>query len=409
MPRPRKRPGELGTVNVRQIGGAFRARVRVRDAVGDAHDLEAWGPTEAVALDEIRAMASKVWAGMFIELTRVSTVEQLASIWLADIDGRPDGELAQSSREAYRNRVNSNVLPYLSAVPIEALSAGFIHHLLQKLSRERSAAFASNTRKTLSGMLSFAVLNGVIETSPMRDVPKLKGSKKKKIQLDEDQLMVILGLVREWRGKTTETSGGTKPNVRMMEDFILIMLGTSYRPSEVLGLRPDDVMLIHQPAKVHLTGSVNWTKKNRNIRQDSLKHSDQERTMTVPKYTDVVLRRLVANYKPNKFELLLATKNGTPYSVNYVDRLFREFRDQHRDILSRIGIDVDLLVPYALRKTVASVVNEADGADLAALVLGHADPLVTRKHYIQEIKEVDPKVAAILQEAFPRLNTLMGG
>lgn len=90
-------------------------------------------------------------------------------------------------------------------------------------------------------------------------------------------------------------------------------------------------------------------------------------------------------------------------SVNYIDRLFREFRNQHRELLGRVGIDVDLLTPYALRKTVASVVNQAAGAELAAKVLGHTDPRITKKHYIHEMREVDPEAAAILGRAFSRL------
>lgn len=43
-------------------------------------------------------MASEVWAGIFVALTKVSTVEQLAAIWLADVDARfstkPQDEVA---------------------------------------------------------------------------------------------------------------------------------------------------------------------------------------------------------------------------------------------------------------------------------------------------------------------------
>ncbi|MCT1478350.1 site-specific integrase [Microbacterium sp. p3-SID336] len=342
---------------------------------------------------------------MFVPLTKVSTTEQLAALWLADIDLRPEDSLEQSSREAYHNRVKNNILPYIGAVPIGSLSAGFIHNLLQRLARERSYSFASVTRKTLSGMLTFAALNGVIDTSPMNDVPKLKNNApRKKIQLDEDQLLLIIALIRDWEGKQGPGRfGGSKPNVRVMEDFLLITLGTSLRPGEVLGLSLDDVHLLSESAKVSVTGNVNRTKKHKNIRKDHPKGRGQQRTMSVPKYADTVLRRLVASYKPNPDQLLIATKKGTPMSVNYIDRLFREFRNQHRDLLTRIGIDVDLLTPYSLRKTVASVVNEGGGAELAAKVLGHTDSRITKKHYIHELKEVDPEAAQILDRAFSRL------
>ena len=404
MPRPRKKPGELGKVSTSEVRGAYRSRGRVRDGAGELHVLEAWGNTAQEAEDAIQIKANQVWGGMFVPLAVVSTTEQLASLWLADVDLRADDSIEQSSREAYHNRVKNNVLPYIGAVPIGSLNAGFIHNLLQRLVRERSYSFASVTRKTLSGMLTFAALNGVIPTSPMKDVPKLRNNtQKRSVQLEEDQLLLVIALIREWEGKNPGRRGGSKPNVRAMEDFLLITLGTSLRPGEVLGLTLDDVHLLSKPAKVSLSGNVNRTKKFKNIRKDHPKGRGQERTMTVPEYTDAVLRRLVACYEPNPDQLLLPTKNGTPMSVNYVDRLFREFRNQHRELFGRVGIDVDLLTPYALRKTVASVVNQAAGAELAAKVLGHTDPRITKKHYIHDLKEVDPEAAAILDRAFSRL------
>ncbi len=97
---------------------------------------------------------------MFVPLVEASTTEQLAMLWLADVDQRADDSIEQSSREAYHQRVKNNILPYIGAVPIGSLTPGFIHNLLQRLARERSYSFASVTRKTLSGMLSYAVLNG---------------------------------------------------------------------------------------------------------------------------------------------------------------------------------------------------------------------------------------------------------
>lgn len=410
MPRPRKQPGEFGTIRTRLEGGVHRSRVTIRDGAGEAHRISGWGTTAADAEEDLRAIASKIWSGMFVPLVEASTTEQLAMLWLADVDQRADDSIEQSSREAYHQRVKNNILPYIGAVPIGSLTPGFIHNLLQRLARERSYSFASVTRKTLSGMLSYAVLNGVIDRSPMSDVPKIRNnSPKAKIQLEEDQVMLIIGLIREWGRPNFTGTGGTRPNVRAMEDFILITLGTSLRPGEVLGLTLDDVSLIDRPARVSLSGNVNRTKKFKNIRKDHPKGRGQERRMVVPAYTDATLRRLVASYKPNPDQLLLPTKKGTPMTVNYIDRLFRTFRDQHRELLTQVGVDVDLLVPYALRKTVASVVNEGGGAELAAKVLGHADVRITKKHYIKEIRDVDPEAAKILDRAFARLGAAMEG
>lgn len=404
MPRPRKKPGELGKPTTREIGGAWRSRADIRDGAGKMHHIEAWGPTAADAEAALLARANKIWGGAVNALGDVTTVGQLAAVWLADVDNRPDAAIEQSSREAYHSRVKSNILPYLSAVPLDQLTPGFIHQLLQRQHRDRSYSFASTTRKTLSSMLSFAALNGAIPGNPMRDVPKLRNNAPKpKIKLDEDQMLLIIGLVRSWRGRNPQRAGGARPNVRLLEDFILIMLGTSYRPGEVLALRLDDVQMLVGNAKVSVTGTVSYTKRDGNIRKDHPKHREQKRTVTVPGFTHAVLRRLVANYTPNDDQLLLTTRNDTAYQVTHLSKMMRAFREQHRDLLTRVGVDVDLLTPYALRKTVASVLNEEAGANLAASVLGHHDPRITLQHYARRIREVDPTSADILNRAFARL------
>ena len=59
------------------------------------------------------------------------------------------------------------------------------------------------------------------------------------------------------------------------------------------------------------------------------------------------------------------------------------------------------MTPHAFRRTVATVVDRAAGTDLAAELLGHASPDITRMHYIEKDDAVDPRTAEILEQLAP--------
>ena len=56
--------------------------------------------------------------------------------------------------------------------------------------------------------------------------------------------------------------------------------------------------------------------------------------------------------------------------------------------------------PHRFRRTVATVVNDAQGALLASELLGHTDPRITMQHFIQRSETVNPATAEYLERAF---------
>lgn len=67
------------------------------------------------------------------------------------------------------------------------------------------------------------------------------------------------------------------------------------------------------------------------------------------------------------------------------------------------GIELAKVVPHTLRKTVATILDEAAGTELAAELLGHSSAAVTLAHYVQPRKRVDPRTAEILESLRPTL------
>lgn len=75
-------------------------------------------------------------------------------------------------------------------------------------------------------------------------------------------------------------------------------------------------------------------------------------------------------------------------------------RRQLRTALKTAGIEG--VTPHMFRRTVATAINESEGIDLAAKLLGHTDPRITIQHYIRRNEMVNPVTADILDKAFAK-------
>ena len=63
------------------------------------------------------------------------------------------------------------------------------------------------------------------------------------------------------------------------------------------------------------------------------------------------------------------------------------------------------MTPHSFRRTVATTLDRAAGADLAAEMLGHTSSKITKAHYIEPNETVDPVSAEILESLAPRRST----
>ena len=91
--------------------------------------------------------------------------------------------------------------------------------------------------------------------------------------------------------------------------------------------------------------------------------------------------------------LIFFSRNHTPLTTNNVRRRLR-------NILSEAGIKG--VTPHSFRRTVATVLDRAGGAELAAEMLGHTSSKITKQHYIEPDENVNPVTAEILESLAPR-------
>lgn len=208
--------------------------------------------------------------------------------------------------------------------------------------------------------------------------------------LSVEQVQAIRAAASAWRRGTGLP--GPKPDGQL-EAIIEVMLGTSARIGEVLAIRKCDIDATSTPATVRICGTIVSPKGKATHRQDHPTTSKSRRTVSVPSFTAAVLRqRLAAAGRQDPTHLLFFSRNHTPLTTNNVRRRLRA-------VLEQAGIDG--VSPHAFRRTVATVIDRAGGADLAAEMLGHTSSQITKEHYIEPDEKVNPVTAQILEALAP--------
>ena len=113
----------------------------------------------------------------------------------------------------------------------------------------------------------------------------------------------------------------------------------------------------------------------------------------MPSFAAEVLRaRLVTIASEAPDHLIFFSRNGTPLTTNNIRRRLRA-------VLEEAGIEG--VTPHSFRRTVATVLDRAGGADLAAEMLGHTSSKITKEHYIEPDEAVNPVTADILELLAP--------
>lgn len=389
--------------------GRWRARGSARDSTGRLFPLSAAAASAIEAREKVEAQARKVWGGVAFTPAEVHTLGQLAELWLANLPvrvarGKITGQTAAGYAEAWRGAPTRRdrrrtLAERFGALPLAEFTTPWVSTVLEQLEVEVSPAYARRARRLISLIGRFAAARGYLTHNPVREAENVTATEPEFLILDEEQLRVIFRLVAEWRGKNPNRKGGRRPNAQLLLDVLVGILATSARPGESIAWRREDIAYRDGQLCARISGTIVGSGATLH-RQDHPKRRRQERWIVLPGFAVARFQRMLADYRDNQYGLLLVTANGTPYAVRYVEKLFREWRIQHEQELRVLGIDPDRLIFYAFRKTVGTTLARRGGVELAALGLGHADPSITRRHYVEHDAVVPAASATVLQEAF---------
>jgi integrase len=392
MARPRTPIGTFGEIEFTNLpNGNVRARVRFRDHDGQVRRVEASDSTRKMAehrLKEKLAQRSGSSRGIG-ELTPDSSFTQLVEVWLGDLD--LEGKIAPSTRALYERNVRQLVMPAFEHFSLREITVSRVDQFIKALATKKSYSTAKQARTVLSLALGLAVRYEAIAKNPVRDTVRLRKPPSQAMALTMEQVEAIRVATRVWRRDAGLS--GPKPDGQL-EQTIEVMLGTSARIGEVLAIRKRDVDVTVSPATVRICGTIVSPKGQPTHRQHHPKTMKSTRTVSVPSFAAEVLRqRLVVVAEQSPEHLLFFSRNHTPLTTNNIRRRLRA-------VLDEAGIEG--VTPHSFRRTVATVIDRAGGADLAAEMLGHTSSEITKQHYIEPEEKVNPVTAEILEALAPR-------
>lgn len=391
MARPRTPIGTFGDVSfIKATGGQVRARTRYRDDDGKVRRVSATGATKREAERNLKqVLAERMSYRSSGELSPDSSFTALVDVWLADLD--LEAKLAESTRALYERNMRQLVMPAFEGYALREITVSKVDRFLKGLAINKSYSTAKQARTVLSLALGLAMRYDALPKNPVRDTSRLHKPPSQATALTAGQVEAIRSAVRGWR-RGPGISG--PPPDGQLEQIIEVMLGTSARIGEVLAIRKCDVDVTSTPATVRISGTIVSPAGKPTQRQPHPKTQKSTRTVSVPTFTAEVLRARLAKIGPEDPEhLIFFTRNKTPLTTNNVRRRLRA-------VMEEAGIEG--VTPHSFRRTVATVIDRAGGADLAAEMLGHSSTKITKEHYIEPDEAVNPVTAEILESLAPK-------
>lgn len=393
MPRPPLPLGTWGKIARVQLGeGRWAARARFRDVDGRTRRVEAHGKTGAAAeralLLSLRGRTSADDANGVTGDLRLS---RLCALWFAELEG--EMRVKPQTLDRYRGIINHSIVPALGELRVRELSVSVTDRFL-KAYAARSPAQAQSVKQVLGQIMGLAVRHDAIAINPVRNVSRLRTTKRTVRALDQAELEAVRVAVRAWRageGADGRRPLGPRPSGDLA-DIIDVTLGTGLRINEVLAIRWCDVELDAARPTLTVTGTLVQLKDAGIVRQDSTKSAAGLRTLFLPGFVFDVLRRRRAKAPANGLDAVFATRNGTWVSAHNVRRQWRAIRGE---------AGLEWVTPHAFRKTVATIIEREFTSKGAAAQLGHASEAITESYYVEKNLEA-PDFTRVLDRLGPQ-------
>ena len=372
MPRLRMRPGEHGRITEKQLSGRWTAATYVRDPDGRRRRVERSSDRSA---EDARRQLQRHLTNRRAPLTNQAVTERisLAELFELWIESKviEDGVVAQTA-DLYRECWQRYGAEQLGELRVNELPTSRANGYLKSIDARSQA---KRLRVVLSGMFGLAVRYDVIAVNPIRDTKTQKTKRKPARAATTAEFHQIRRAV--WRYTEAQPQEGKKkPGPRPaphLPAFIELLMATGCRANEVLALRWCDIDLDSNPPTVTVSGTLidhNKIKGKPLHRQDFRKGSAPTHTVVLPSFGVEALKSSASKRQP--MNPVFANRNGTWMSLANLRRALRE----------ALPDELRWFTPHSCRRTVATVVKEAYGADAAQAQLSHAK-LATTEGYFQ--------------------------
>lgn len=391
MGRPRTPIGTFGVIATRtQPSGNHIARARYRDWDGKNRLVQATAPSRSAAERKLKHKLAErsLYQPGLNGISADSPFPKLVAYWLEDME--IEDRLSRTTRNLYERDMRTLVLPAFKDLTLREIGVARCDYFLKHLAK-RSYSRAKHARVVLRLALALAVRHEILPRNPMDHVSRLHRKKTIPDAFTISEVQDIRSAIKAWESR--RILAGPRPD-RQLGQIVEVMLGTSARISEVLAIRLQDLDLDGPVPTARIAGTIISRKGESTYRQDHPKTDRSVRRVALPSFALHAIRsRLLRSGDTEPGALLFHTRIGTPHTTNNVRRLLREVMDE---------AGIENVTPHRFRRTVATIINDAQGALLASELLGHTDPRITMQHYIQRSEAVNPVTAEHLDRAFGR-------
>lgn len=388
MARPPLPIGTFGTIATMQVRpGVYRARTRFRDFDGVTREIKGTGRSAAAAVRELKAKIADRSAPSGELIGPDMRISQVAVIWLSLYRAEQRSEATTANE--YQRIIENVINPAIGNIRLREATAGRLERLIKA---QDSHSRRKKTKTVLKMMFDAAVIDDALPANPVSSTSRLRGQKKDVQALSVEDLNAVRSAVDAWM---TKKRPGPKPN-QDMPDIVDLLLATGCRIGEVLAIRWTDIDLSATPPTVSISGTIKTETGKGTYRKPKPKSDASKRTIALPPFAvDVLMRRRIEQ-RPNHYNAVFATRNGTWHQVGNIERRWRTIR---------ADAGFDWVTPHTFRKTVATLIDRLVDSDTAARVLGHSSDAITKEFYIEKDRTT-PDVTHILQSFAAKATTI---
>jgi integrase len=175
MGRPPLALGTAGAVRCYKTDTGYRARVLVRHYNGAVRALERRTTTEAAAERTLKtALRDRSPVHTRGQITADSRVPVLGEVWYGGL-----ADLSPVTMQAYRDRLDRQILPGLGRLRARELSIGVLDRHLRLVADKHGVSTARTCRSVLSGMCTLAAQHDALSHNPVRAVGPVNGRPRK--------------------------------------------------------------------------------------------------------------------------------------------------------------------------------------------------------------------------------------
>jgi integrase len=376
MGRPPLALGTSGAIRCYRTDTGYRARALTRDYDGRVRAVERRGKTKTAAEGALKlALRDRARSSASGHITADSRVSVLADAWYAGLT-----DLSPRTMEAYRDRLDKQILPGLGQLRIHELSIGVVDRHVRLVSDNHGIATARMCRSVLSGMCTLAARYDALQHNPVRALGPLNSKARKAPRA------LTVPQLRQLRAALTYDDPAI---ARDLPDLVSFLMATGLRIGEACGLTWDAVDLDVGTVEVRATAV---RVRGQGIVIKTTKTDAGARTLVLPGWCVAMLRDRAASIDSSEKghrerPVFPAPQDGWRDPSNTQADL--------RDAFTTAGFD--WVTSHVFRKTVATLMDQAGLSSRAAAdQLGHANTSMTTDVYFGR-KVATTGAAAVLE------------